>query len=114
VPRVTAWAIIGLCALIVARAVPRLRAPWDDAPAFRDHWFDMAVVLVALVAYVAALHLRLTAFAVMTSVYVLVTVGLLVRLKRRLLPWVVVVALVTGFGSQYVFTRIFIVDLPGR
>ncbi len=43
----------------------------------------------------------------------MLTIGALVRFERRLLPLIVVIALVTGFGCQYVFTRIFVVDLPG-
>ncbi|MEO1089753.1 MAG: tripartite tricarboxylate transporter TctB family protein [Pseudomonadota bacterium] len=113
VPRATAWCIITLCALTIARAVPRLshrRTTDDGVP---ERWLDAGAMFALTVLYVAALHLRLTTFAVMTSAYLALTIGLLVRLERRLLPWVVGVALAIGFGSQYVFTRIFVVDLPG-
>jgi cytochrome b561 len=115
VPRATAWAIIVLCLVVMARAVLRLRitGPEPAAAAIRPRWLDAAAVLALTLGYVAVLHLRLTTFALMTTAYLLASIGLLVRLERRLLPWVALVAALVGFGSQYVFTRIFVVDLPG-
>ena len=40
-------------------------------------------------------------------------IGLLVRFQRRHLPWVALVGVSMGYGCQYVFTRVFVVDLPG-
>ena len=57
--------------------------------------------------------LRVVDFAILTALFLLVTIGTLTRFERRLLPLIVVLALVVGFGCQYVFTRIFVVDLPG-
>lgn len=113
VPTFTCWAIIALCTLIIVQAMPKLFRPLDDASPVRDHWLDMALVFLVTVAYVAALHLRMTTFAIMTTVYLLATIGVLTRFRRRLWLSIAAVALITGFGTQYVFTRIFIVDLPG-
>jgi hypothetical protein len=41
-----------------------------------------------------------------------VTIAFLARFERRLLPVAAVVALIMGFGCEYVFTRVFVVDLP--
>jgi hypothetical protein len=57
--------------------------------------------------------LRVVDFAILTALFLLVKIGVLTRFERRLLPLIVVLALVVGFGCQYVFTRIFVVDLPG-
>ncbi len=114
VPRATAWSIIALAGVTALRAVWRWRtAGLADPSDVAERWLDMAAVAVLTVAYVAVLHLRLTTFALMTTVYLALVIGLLVRFERRTLPWVLVVAAAVGFGAQYVFTRIFIVDLPG-
>lgn len=113
VPRATAWSVIALCALVIVRALPRLRAPRTEALSVRVHALDAALVLLATLAYVWALQERVTTFAIMTTVYLVLTIGLLARFHRRLWLAIALTALIAGFGSQYVFTRIFVVDLPG-
>ena len=65
------------------------------------------------VLYVLAMQLRLVTFAIMTAIFLFLTIGWLIRFKWKRLPVLALVAVITGFGCQYVFTRIFIVDLPG-
>jgi hypothetical protein len=113
VPRTTAWSIIVLAAVTAGRAVLRWRAGAVPVVELRERWLDMAAVFALTLGYVAVLHLRLTTFDLMTTAYLGLAIGILVRFERRKLPWVVLVAAAVGFGSQYVFTRIFVVDLPG-
>jgi len=114
VPQATALLIIALCLLVLLRAVKRLRqaqaAPLDDN---KPHRLDAVVVAVLTVLYVLAMQLRLVTFAVMSTVFLSLTIGWLIRFELRRLPLVVLVAAATGFGCQYLFTRVFIVDLPG-
>lgn len=113
VPRFVAWAIIGLCLVVIARAAWRLRAGFAQPAEPPSRWLDLLAIAVLTGAYVLVLQWRLTTFGVMTTAYLVLAIGLLVRFDRRRLPWVALVAAITGFGSQYVFTRIFVVDLPG-
>jgi Tripartite tricarboxylate transporter TctB family len=116
VPRFTAVLIILLCLVVAGRSLLRWRArraPEIEADRVPPRLWDAAVVMLLTVAYVAALHLRLTTFAVMTTVFLTVAIGTLLRVRLKAMPIVLLVAAVTGFGCQYVFTRIFIVDLPG-
>jgi hypothetical protein len=117
VPQATASLLILLCLVVIARAALRLggrSAPLSEvADDARPRRFDALAVLLLTLFYVGALHLRLTTFAIMTTVYLILAVGLLLRFRLAAMPVVLLVAAATGFGCQYVFTRIFIVDLPG-
>ena len=43
----------------------------------------------------------------------MLSIALLSRLRLRSLAAAAVVAIVVGWGTQYLFTRVFVVDLPG-
>jgi cobalamin synthase len=120
VPRWTAALIILLCLLVMAQAVFALRRREKHAgmgdieeDAIRPRWRDAGVVFLLTVLYVTVMQARLTTFAIMTTVFLFIAIGLLVRFERRRLPLILLIAAVTGFGCQYLFTRVFIVDLPG-
>ena len=85
----------------------------DVQPAGAARWRDAAIVAVLTVVYVAALHFRVTTFAIITTVFLIATIFVLVRFDIAKLPVILLVAAVTGFGCQYLFTRVFVVDLPG-
>ena len=71
------------------------------------------IVALLTVLYVTALQFRLTTFAIVTTVFLTATIFVLSRFDLAKLPVILVVAAVTGFGCQYLFTRVFVVDLPG-
>ena len=55
----------------------------------------------------------ITTFAIVTTVFLTATIFVLCRFDVRKLPVILLVAAITGFGCQYLFTRVFVVDLPG-
>ena len=115
-PQAVAGLIILLCLIVMGRAW-LLLARGGTRPAadqgFEPRARDAAATVGLTMLYILAMQLRLTSFAIMTTIFLLVTIGVLVRFERRLLPVVAIVAAVMGFGCQYVFTRIFVVNLPG-
>ena len=116
VPQATAGLIVLLALVVMGRALRALRQDARARPAGDDlalRPLDAAAVIAFTALYVLAMALRLFDFAILTALFLLVSIGVLTRFERRLLPLIVVLALVTGFGCQYVFTRIFVVDLPG-
>jgi len=116
IPQATAGLIILLALVVMGRALLAMVRAAPARPAAEDlalRPLDAAAVIGLTVLYVLAMALRLVDFAVLTALFLLVTIGVLVRFERRLLPVIVALALATGFGCQYVFTRIFVVDLPG-
>lgn len=114
VPQAVAWTILALSLLIMWRGWRALRAGHEvEAPAVTPRWADALMVAALTIVYALALQLRLGRFDVVTTVYLIVAIGLLVRFRRRSLPAVALVSAITGFGCQFIFTRVFIVDLPG-
>lgn len=119
VPQAVALLIIGLALIVLARA---LRARAGDARGdvasgaepddFAPRPLDAAASFALTVIYVLAMAFKVTSFAIATTAFLFVTIGFLVRFERRLLPVALLVGLVMGFGCQYFFTQVFVVDLP--
>jgi hypothetical protein len=115
VPQATAVLICLLCLLVVARAWRQLKhniatAGGDDLILRR---LDTVIVALLTIVYVALLHSRLFDFALLTTFYLIISIALLVRFQLRQLPVIVAVAVAMGYGCRYLFTQVFIVDLPG-
>ena len=110
VPQAVAGLVLLLAIWIIVRACIDRR---PIATPSADRYLDAAVVVAFTLLFVAAMHYRLTTFAILTTVYLVATIGFLIRFDRRRLIWVFGLAAVVGFGFQYLFTRVFVVDLPG-
>lgn len=116
VPIWTAVIVIACCLVVIVSALRALRHT-GLAEAARLEFAGGNVaggVLVGglTVAYVAALHLKLAGFGIVTFVYLLLLIlGMEGFARRRILPALILSAL-AAFGAQYVFTEIFVVDLP--
>lgn len=116
VPRATATLIALLSLLVLLRALARLRRaapPSGGLAEVAPRRLDALLVAVLTVGYVLAMQFRIVSFALMTTLFLFVCIGLLTRFRPRLLPAVALIAAAVGFGCQYLFTRVFIVDLPG-
>lgn len=117
VPQATALVILLLSFVVALGALRRLRTQIE--PSFREiHGFrprplDAAVVGVLAVIYVLALQARVMDFAPLTAIFLVAAIGFLSRFAVRSLAIGAVVAVAVGWGVQYVFTRVFVVDLPG-
>jgi hypothetical protein len=110
VPQAVAVLILLLAIWIIVRACIDRR---PIAAAAVDRYLDAGVVVLLSLLFVAAMHYRLASFAVLTLIYLIATIGFLTRFERRQLPWIIGIAAAVGFGFQYLFTRVFVVDLPG-
>lgn len=115
VPQATAGLILILALVVMGRA---LLAVWRGSavrhpPDLELRPFDAALVVGLTALYVLAMAFRVFEFAILTAGFLFIAIGVLVRFERRLLPVILLVAVVMGWGCQYVFTRVFVVDLPG-
>ncbi|MEM6849171.1 MAG: hypothetical protein AAF580_14060, partial [Pseudomonadota bacterium] len=63
--------------------------------------------------YVMLLDARVLDFAPLTAIFLFIVISLLARFKLSAMAGAAVVGVITGWGAQYAFTRIFVVDLPG-
>lgn len=120
VPQAVAGLIIVLCLVVILKAILQLRTgntddanndEADEALILRP--LDAAAVLVLTIIYCLILEFRLLSFAVATILFLTVTISLLTRLQPRLLPLTIIIAVIMGYGCQYLFTQVFVVDLPG-
>lgn len=126
VPRLICWCVIILCGVVIGQVYLAHRAaeastgstdPDRDAPGPADEDVKPQPVLALLMlgltgAYVAVLAARISSFALATSVFLLLTIGGLNRFDRKGMLVTLVIALAMGFGCQYLFTEVFVIDLP--
>jgi len=63
------------------------------------------------VGYIASMNFGLR-FSYATVLFVVAAIPL-IGARRNLVPVALVIALLLGFGSEWMFTKIFFVDLPG-
>ena len=109
-------AVIAICGLVIlvqgvrSRTSPDLEA--EDLTDFVPRSGLATVTVLISVAYVLAMATETLSFRIATVAYLVLLGGLLTGWKRKRLPIILVMALLMGFGGEYVFTRIFTVDLP--
>jgi len=121
IPQFVSGAIILFSLWMIARAVLRQRKMREDSistwttksePEFRRR-NDFAVALVVLaVVYVAVMAMDWVRFSIATFVFLLTSIGMLSGFARRALPFLIVLSAVLGFGLEYLFTKVFVIDLP--
>ncbi len=114
VPQVVASLIIILCLVVIIAAIRRAsRGQEAETSAFPLKPLDAVGILVLTSIYVGAMEWRVLDFAPTTAIFLFVSIGMLLRFHLMSLPIVAAIALLTGYGCQYIFTRVFVVDLPG-
>ena len=74
-------------------------------------WSTIAVLGLAIL-YVLAMQLEWMGFAIATSVFLFLSIGILARFTRRSVLLAVGLALLVGFGGEWLFTNVLIIDLP--
>ena len=114
IPQATAGLIIILCLLVVGRAALAMwrgaagAAEADDPP----RRLDAAVVFGLTVLYVLLMAQRVAGFAPITAVFLFVAIAFLTRFAPRSLPIAALIGVTMGWGCQFIFTQVFVVDLP--
>ena len=113
IPQATAALIIFLCLLVVGRAALAMGRGRTGAPAaYPPRRLDATVLFGLTVLYVLLMAQRVAGFAPITAVFLFVAIAFLTRFAPRSLPIAALIGVAMGWGCQYVFTRVFIVDLP--
>jgi Tripartite tricarboxylate transporter TctB family len=114
IPQATAGLIIFLCLVVMAKAARMMMrgevtGAADEHPPRRT---DAAVIFAMTVVYVLLMQLRVAGFALITAAFLFIAIAFLTRFARRSLPLAALVGLIMGYGCQYIFTQVFVVDLP--
>jgi hypothetical protein len=111
IPNVTCWITIALALAMLVRSLLE-RHPEATSAGDRERWRDLAVVVVVTCVYVAVLGFSLIRYSIATAVFLFLAIVWLAPQRRRALPGALTVALVLGFGLDYVFRHILVTDLP--
>jgi hypothetical protein len=112
IPNATCWLTIALALAMLVRSLLADRAAEAAVAADHERWRDLAVIVVVTCAYVAVLGFSVVRYSVATAVFLLFAIVWLAPQRRRVIPGALAVALVLGFGLDYVFRHILITDLP--
>lgn len=119
VPQAVSVIVALLCLTLMARAIRVLNAPHPDAPPAPDgegvyrRRFDLALSLFGLaLVFAFLLEQRLLRADILTSAFL--ALGFLILNRFRPRAWIpsLVLAVVLGVATTYVFKNFFYIDLP--
>ena len=114
VPQAAAGIVAALSFVVLGRSLARLRtAARQRKSVSARRWADALVIFLISVAFVAAMQNEVMAFGPLATIYLVLAIGWLERFKLKRMPVTACLSIVVGFGCAYVFTKIFIVNLPG-
>lgn len=117
VPKYTAIVVILCCLVVILRAVRKVANGPGLGAEFRNEFTGGSpagaiVLVVVTLIYAVILHYKLLPFGVVTFLYLFALIWLLEDMRiKSALPAAIVAAL-ASFGVEYLFTNVFIVDLP--
>lgn len=117
VPIWTSVVVITCCFVVMIRAVIRIRATGGPRALFRqelevDSPGKGLILVVATLLYVLALDLQLASFGIITFVYLTLLIWALADFGAKTLMFAAINAAIFAFGAEYLFTNVFVVDLP--
>ena len=117
IPRLICWCVILLSAVVMGQVMLASKSPagkvtTPNEEAAKPQPLLALATLGFTVLYVIAMAFRFGSFAIITSVYLMLTISVLSRFNKKAMIIGAVIALIMGFGCQYLFTEIFVIDLP--
>ena len=113
VPQVTAFIVIFCAGLVILNALKKSvqlseNVETKEKPSIRAG----LIISSATVVYSLALNFRLMPFAWMTTLFLIITIWGLEKFDQKKFIAALITAIIIGFASEYLFTEVFIVDLP--
>ena len=113
VPQATAFVVIFCAGLVILNALKKSvqlskNEETKEKPSIRAG----LIITSATVVYGLVLHFRLMPFAWMTTLFLIIAIWGLEKFDRKKFLPALMTATIIGFASEYLFTEIFIVDLP--
>lgn len=114
VPQATGGLIILLSLAVIVNAMrrPNDAVPDDAEQAAPEEPISALLLAAATLLYVALLHYRVIDFGTLTALYLFALISALERFKPRALIGAAIIGVLVGYGVQYLFTQVFVVDLP--
>ena len=113
VPQATAGIIIALCCVVIWFAAARGRAgEADGIDEEAEEPGSAAYLFLISIAYVGGLHTARIDFGVLTTAFLFLSIWGLERFRISAVLPAAAGGAIVGFGGKYIFTKIFVVDLP--
>ena len=113
VPQATAFVVIFCAGLVILNALKKsVQLSENEETQEKPSVQAGLIISSATVVYSLVLHLRLMPFAWMTTLFLIITIWGLEKFDRKKFLPALITAIIIGFASEYLFTEVFIVDLP--
>ena len=112
-PKYAAYLVIAFAIAIAIRAYRSLKTekPKEAQGFISEPLLALSVVLIACL-YIASMQSGLLSYRIATVIFIFLLSSILARLEKRVMISSTIIALVFGFGGQYLFTEVFYMDLP--
>lgn len=113
VPQATAFVVIFCAGLVFLNALKKSVQLSENEETKENPSIRAGLIIAsATVVYSLVLHFRLMPFAWMTTLFLVITIWGLEKFDRKKFLPALITAIIIGFASEYLFTEVFIVDLP--
>ena len=117
VPIYTSAIIILCCVIVIVRSVTVLLRSSSLSREFKLEFSGESPVgailmLGSSVFYVGLLQLQILSFGIITSAFLTLLIWSMERFRRHKLLPAIITSAFFSFGAEYIFTNIFVVDLP--
>lgn len=117
VPKYTAGIIIFCCLIVITRAILRIRSgpglASDIRAEFRGRSPAGALIIAAgTLIYALLLHYKVLPFGIVTCLFLFVMIWTLEDMRTKAVIPAAITAVIASFGVEYLFTNLFVVDLP--
>ena len=113
VPQATAFIVIFCAGLVIFNALKKsVQLSENEETKEKPSVRAGLIISSATVVYSLVLHFRLMPFAWMTALFLIITIWGLEKFDRKKFLPALITAIIIGFASEYLFTEVFIVDLP--
>lgn len=117
VPLTTAAIVIICCLVIIVGRARTLIRDGGLERQFRKEFkgrspYGPLVTLGLTVVYVTALDLNVASFGVITCVFLAILIAALENFQPKVFIPALIVAAIVSFGVEYMFTNVFVIDLP--
>ena len=112
-PKYAACLVIVFAIAIAMRAYRSLKTekPKEAQAFISEPLLALFVVLIPCL-YIASMQIGLLSYRIATVIFIFLLSSILARLEKRVMFSSAIIALVFGFGGQYLFTEVFYMDLP--
>jgi hypothetical protein len=117
VPIYTSLIIILCCVIVIMRAIKVLIQSSEPLWAFQLEFstglpIGGILMLGITIAYVSLLHFQVASFGFVTFLFLAILIWSMERFNHRKILPALAIAAVFSFGAEYIFTNVFVVDLP--